>query len=440
MKLTSRPNPRVEMMATAGLRPNANNARTHDDKQVTLIAASIDSYGWLVPIIVDSAGMIVAGYGRWLAAKQMKLTEVPVIRAEFLTDADRRAFALAENRIAQLSGWDDKLLAQELTFLFEGGYELEITGFTLANLDFSLPEEKVKDEPEAIELPDPATPTVTRPGDLWLIGPHKLYCGDSRDARSFEALLGDERAKIVFADCPYNVPIYGFVSGHGRNNREFMVGSGEMTRPEFTTFLRTIFRNCVLFSVSGSIHYQCMDFRHIREMLDAADGVYDDFKQLVVWDKGQGGQGAFYRGQHELVFVFKAGKGRHTNNFGLGEKGRYRTNLVRYPGANSFRKGRARDLSDHSTIKPTALVADFLLDCSNRGDLALDPCSGSGATLIAAHKTKRRGAAIEIDPGYCDTALRRLADASGLDIFHTDGRSFAAVAADRLGTGEATNV
>jgi DNA modification methylase len=441
MKPFSKSHPRIEFMATADLRPSANNARTHDDKQIALIATSIDTHGWLVPIIVDSVGMIVAGYGRWLAAKQMKLAEVPVIRAEFLTDADRRAFALAENRIAQLSGWDDKILAQELTFLFEGGYELEATGFTLANLDFSLPEEKVKDEPEAIELPDPATPAVSRPGDLWLIGPHKLYCGDSRDARSFEALLGDERAKLIFGDCPYNVPIDGFVSGHGRTkHREFLLGSGEMTRPEFTAFLRAIFRNCVLFSVSGSIHYQCMDFRHIREMLDAADGVYDDFKQLVVWDKGQGGQGAFYRGQHELVFVFKAGKGRHINNFGLGEKGRYRTNLVRYPGANSFRKGRARDLADHSTIKPTALVADFLLDCSNRSDLVLDPCAGSGTTLIAAHKTKRRGAAIEIDPGYCDTALRRLADASGLDIFHDDGRSFAAVASDRLGTGEATNV
>lgn len=433
--------PRVEMIATSTLAANPNNARTHSDKQVMQIAASIARFGWLVPIIVDATNVIAAGHGRWLAARQMNLPEVPVIRAEFLTDQDRRAFALAENRIAQLSGWDDMILAQELTILFEGGYTLDITGFTTADLDFSLPEEKVTDQPEQVELPDPAVSAVSRPGDLWLIGPHRLYCGDARDVTSCEALLGDERAKLVFADCPYNVPIDGHVCGNGRNrHREFMLGAGEMTPPEFTAFLRAIFRNCVRFSKSGSIHYHCMDFRHIREMLDAADGVYDEYKQLIVWDKGQGGQGAFYRAAHELVFVFKAGKGRHTNNFGLGEKGRYRTNVVRYAGANSFRKGRARDLADHSTIKPTSLVADFLLDCSNRGDLVFDPCVGSGTTLIAAHKTGRRGAAIEIDPGYVDTALRRLADASGLEIVHADGRSFAAVAADRVRSAEVANV
>lgn len=425
--------PYVELVTAGSLEPNPRNARTHTDKQIAQIAASIERFGWLVPIIVDGDNLILAGHGRWLAAKRLRLGEVPVIRADLLTEADRRAFALAENRIAQLSGWDDKLLAAELTFLFDGGYELEITGFTTADLDFSLPEQKVADTAETVELPDPASATVTRPGDLWLIGPHRLYCGDARDAASYETLLRADRAALVFADPPYNVPIDGFVSGNGRNrHREFMMGAGEMSPAEFTSFLRAIFRNCIRFAKNGSIHYHCMDWRHIREILDAADGVYDGFKQLVVWDKGQGGQGAFYRSQHELVFVFKTGRGKHTNNFGLGETGRYRTNVVRYAGANSFRKGRARDLADHSTVKPTALVADFLLDCSKRGDIVLDPCLGSGTTLIAAHRTGRRGAGLEIDPLYVDTALRRLADASGLSpVLAGDGRTFAVVAAAR---------
>jgi DNA modification methylase len=176
-----------------------------------------------------------------------------------------------------------------------------------------------------------------------------------------------------------------------------------------------------------------MDWRHAREILDAADGVYDEFKQLVVWVKTNGAMGTFYRSRHELVFVFKAGKGKHTNNFGLGETGRYRTNVVEYAGANTFRKGRAEDLAAHSTVKPTAMVADFLLDCSNRGDLVVDPFIGSGTTLLAAHRTKRRGAGIELDPLYVDTALKRLAAASGLTpVLAGDGRTFDEIAAERL--------
>jgi DNA modification methylase len=249
---------------------------------------------------------------------------------------------------------------------------------------------------------------------------------------SFEALLGDDRPMMVFADPPYNVKIDKNVSGLGRvRHREFAEASGEMTPAEFTAILRIIFRNRARFSVEGSIHYQCMDWRHMREMLDAADGVYHEYKQLIVWAKDNASMGAFYRSQHELIFVFKTGKAKHINNFGLGDKGRYRTNVRTYAGANSFRKARAQDLADHPTVKPQALVADAILDCSNRGDVILDPFSGSGTTLIAAHRTKRRGAAIEVDPLYVDTSLRRLVAASGLTPMHADGRTFDAVAAER---------
>jgi DNA modification methylase len=303
-----------------------------------------------------------------------------------------------------------------------------------SDLDFSVPDVPMAEEPEKVELPDPAAKTVCGEGDLWRIGPHRLICGDARKAEVWEALLGDDKASLVFADVPYNVPIDGFVSGNGKHkHREFVMGADEMSPPEFTAFLRSIFRNCVRFSQSGSIHYHCMDWRHTRELLDAADGVYSEHKQLVVWNKQVGALGAFYRSQHELIFVFKSGKGKHINNFGLGETGRYRTNVVNYPGANTFRKGRDADLAAHSTVKPTALVADFILDCSNRGDVIVDPCLGSGTSLLAAHKTSRRGAGIELDPGYADTALKRLMASSELDaVLDSDGRSFDEVAAERL--------
>lgn len=427
--------PHIEMLATATLASNPRNARRHSDKQIQQVAASIERFGFLVPIVIDGDQMIAAGHGRWEAAKRLKLTTVPVIRAAFLSEADRRAFALAENRLAELSDWDESILADELKVLFDGGYDFEVTGFTASDLDFAIVEETPKkDEPEQVELPGPNAASISREGDLWLMGPHRLYCGDARKVESWEALLGDDRASMVFADPPYNVPIDGFVSGNGKvRHREFVMGAGEMSPPEFTTFLRAIFRNCVRFSVEGSIHYQCMDWRHCREILDAADGVYAQFKQMVVWVKDNGGQGSFYRNRHELVFVFKSGKGRHVNNFGLGETGRYRTNVVEYAGANTFRKGRAEDLAAHSTVKPTALVADFILDCSKRGDLVVDPCLGSGTTLIAAHRTGRQGAGIEMDPGYADTALKRLAAASGLvPRLAVDDRTFDEIAAERL--------
>lgn len=430
--MTTHKHPHIETVRTASLKPNPRNARTHSKKQISQIGASITKFGWLVPIIVDDDSMIAAGHGRWLAAKELRLREVPIIRAKFVSDADRRAFALADNKIASLSGWDEDLVAEELSALFETDYEIGLTGFDVGDIDFAI----VNNDEENIEDQGPGdlpTDPVSRVGDLWIIGPHRIYNGDARDAVSWEALLANERADIVFADPPYNVPIDGFVSGNGKNHhREFVMGAGEMSPPEFTAFLRALFRNCVRFSKNGSIHYHCMDWRHMSELLDAADGVYTQHKQLVVWDKTNGGQGGFYRSQHELVFVFKSGKAKHTNNFGLGETGRYRTNVVEYAGANTFRKGRNADLAAHSTVKPTALIADFLLDCSNRGELVVDCCLGSGSTLLAAEHTGRRGAGIELDPGYVDVAIERLTKASGLKaVLDGDGRSFEEVAADR---------
>lgn len=422
--------PHVEMVPHASLRPNPDNPRKHSPKQIEQISQSLRRFGFKGALIVTDDGLIVSGNALWEAAGKIGLEDVPIIRASFLSEADRRAFALAHNRLAELSEWDDDLLAAELEFLFEQDYDLTVTGFDLADLDLSVAEGAETEPP--VELPDEDMVAVSRPGDLWHIGPHRLYCGSARDTISYETLLADERATLIFSDPPYNVPIVRNVSGLGRKvHGEFLEASGEMSPTEYIGFLRAIFRNCARFSIDGSIHYHCMDFRHIREILDAADGVYSEFKQLAVWTKTNAGMGAFYRSQHELVFIFKSGKARHINNFGLGDRGRHRTNVWAHAGVNTFRKGRDKDLESHPTVKPLAMVMDALLDCSNRGDLVLDPFSGSGTSLVAAHRTKRRGAAIELDPLYVDTSLRRLAAASGLTPRLADGRTFDEVAADR---------
>jgi DNA modification methylase len=424
--------PAIEMMAPNALITPPTHARLHKDKQVEQIARSIDRFGFLMPIVIDEANVVASGVGALLAAKLRKLDLVPCIRAKFLSEVDRRAFSLTVNRLAELSSWDEDLLKLELDALFKADYDLSVTGFDLGDLDLGVVE---IGKEASVELPDPVGTAVTRTGDAWTLGTDiKLFCGNAREAASYEAVLGDERARMVFADLPYNVPIIGHVSGLGKTqHREFAEASGEMSPAEFTTFMRSIFKLLVRFSVGGSIHFHCMDFRHARELLDAADGVYSEFKQLAVWNKGAGGMGSFYRSQHELVFIMKSGAEKHINNIGLAGKGaRYRTNVWDYAGATTFRKGRKADLEAHPTVKPVGMIADAILDCSNRGDLILDPTFGSGTTLLAAARTGRRAAGIEIDPLYVDTAIRRLMAATGLEAVHVDGRTFAQVEADRL--------
>lgn len=425
---------RIEMIDPTDLVPNPSNPRKHSPKQIQQIGASIKRFGFLIPIIIDEDRMILAGHGRREAAISLGLTQVPTIEAQFLTEADKRAFALAENRIAELSEWDEDLLKIELEHLFELNYDIDIAGFGLGDLDFDKAASSKKRDVERVELPDPDAKAVSRMGDLWSIGPHRLLHGDATQVASFEQLLGDERATMIVSDPPYNVPIMGHVAGLGQARyREFAMASGEMTSVEFTAFLRTVFKNCVRFSTDGSIHDHFMDWRHMREILDAADGVYNELKQLLVWVKQQPGMGAFYRSQHELIFVFKSGRGRHINNFQLGQSGRHRSNVLQYPGVNTFGRGAKQAAGDHPTPKNSTMIADLLLDCSNRGDLVLDPFSGSATTLVAAHRTKRRGVAIEIDPLYVDAGVRRMQDATGLDAILGDGTTFAEARARRAG-------
>lgn len=428
--------PRIEMVPHGSIHPNPNNPRRHNRKQRKQIEASLSRFGFKGAIIVDDeTGMILAGNALWEAAGEIGMDEVPVMRVSFATEPDRRAFILAHNKLAELGGWETDIVEQDLKFLFDSGYDFEVTGFTTNDLDFSIITEP--DPEEVLELPDPNARAVSRSGDLWQVGPHRILCGNSLESASYEVLLVGEFADMIFGDPPYGVRVNGHISGLGKvQHREFRMMSGEQSSQELMAFFRRVFRNCVQFSRAASIHYHCIDWRHLREMQDAADGVYTEFKQLVVWDKGSGSMGAFYRSQHELICVFKSGRGRHVNNFELGEQ-RYRTNIWRYDGAAQFRKGRQEDLAAHPTVKSTAMVIDAIRDCSNTGDLILDPFAGSGTTAIAAHHAGRRCATIEIDPLYVDTALKRLCQATGLPAIHADGRIFEKVAAERAEKEEA---
>ena len=256
-------------------------------------------------------------------------------------------------------------------------------------------------------MPDaPCGPPVTRLGDVWLLAKHILVCGDSTDAATYKLLMDGEKAEFVFTDPPYNVRIDGNVSGLGSvKHREFAMASGEMSESQFTTFLSKTYALLCRYSTDGSIHQICMDWRHMREMLQAGDANYSELKN--VWNKSNAGMGTFYRSKHEMVFIWKNGSAPHINTFELGQYGRHRTNVWDYDGVNTMRPGRLDELAMHPTVKPVALVTDAIKDCSKRGSLILDPFCGSGTILIAAEKTGRRGRTIELDPVYVDVAIQR---------------------------------
>ncbi len=405
--------PAVEWRKTDKLTPYSGNARTHSQKQIHQIAASIRKFGFTNPVLIDAEGGIIAGHGRIEAARLLGLEKVPTIRLDHLSEAQKRAYIIADNRLAELAGWDEKLLAIELQYLSELDldFEVEITGFETAEIDLVIESLEAPDENDpADDVPEMAAdaPAVTRSGDLWLLGNNRLLCGDAQKPESYEVLMAGEHARMVFTDPPYNVRIDGHVCGSGRiKHSEFAMAAGEMSEAEFTTFLTTVLAHLVGRSVDGALIYTCIDWRHLLELLVAGRNADIELLNLCVWNKDNGGMGSFYRSKHELVLVFKKGTARHINNVELGMHGRYRTNVWDYAGVNTLRKGRLEDLSMHPTVKPVAMVADAIKDCTRRGDVVLDAFSGSGTTLIAAEKTGRVGRALELDPKYVDVAIRR---------------------------------
>ena len=424
------------------IQPDASNPRSHKPPQIAAIARSIGTFGFNVPLLIDGEGTVIAGHGRLAAAIKLGLAEVPTIKVEHLSDAQRKAYMIADNRLTDLSGWDDQLLGEVLRDLSVADldFDLDAIGFSVGEIDFHI--EALADEPPT----DPADASVnlsatavTVEGDVWHCGSHRLLCGDALDPRSWDKLMAGQSASMGFTDPPFNVKVHGHVSGLGKvRHREFAMAAGEMDRDEFIVFLEAAFGLMANHSLPASIHFAAIDWKHTPEMIAAGEAAFTELKNICVWQKPSGGMGALYRSQHELFFVWKSGRGRHRNNIELGKNGRSRTNIWSYPSAAAFRHSEGGDLlAMHPTCKPVALVADAILDVSKRGEIVVDPFIGSGTTIIAAERVGRIAYGIELDPLYVDAAIRRFEKLTGQEVLHDDGRTFFKVAADRaLDVGE----
>ena len=429
----------VEYAALSSLKPYSCNARTHSKHQIRQIAESIRAFGFTNPVLVDAENQIIAGHGRVEAAKLLGLQEVPTIRLDRLTKEQIRAYVIADNKLAENAGWDKEILAIELEYLLmleNVDFDVTITGFEVPEIDVILEEARGTAIEEDV-VPGPAfdQEPVTKPGDLWLLGKHRLICGNSLRESTYRELLGSRRAAMVFTDPPFNVRIDGHATGNGAiRHREFAMASGEMSEAEFVSFLNSCFRLMSGYSANNSVHYICMDWRHAGDIIAAGKQDYDEFLNLCLWVKNQGGMGSFYRSQHELVFVFRKGKGPHRNNIQLGQFGRNRTNVWQYPGIQTLSKQSEEGnlLALHPTVKPIAMVADAILDCSARGEVVLDAFLGSGTTLMAAERVGRISCGIEIDPIYVDVAIRRWQKYTGEAAIHAaTGKRFDEIATEQ---------
>lgn len=412
------------------LRAYGRKTRSHTRRQIEQITDSIRQFGFITPVLIDADQAVLAGHARLDAARALGLAEVPTVAVEHLSDAEKRAFALADNRLAELAGWDREALKIEFEELsgLDLDFSLDITGFSLPQIDaitFGEP------PPREDLAPAPPIAPVNQLGDLWRLGDHRLLCGDALDPANLKRLLGDEKVRTVFTDPPYNVPIGGHVTS-SRRHGEFVAASGEMTDDQFTVFLAGVWAQVERALVDGGLAYLCMDWRHMRHVLEAADATALELRNLIVWDKTAGGMGSFYRSRHELIFLMRKAGAGHINMVELGKHGRDRANVWAYAGVNGFGADKAKARDMHPTVKPLDLVKDAILDSSRRGEIVLDLFNGSGTTLIAAERTHRQGRAFELDPRYVDVAIERWEAISGREaVLVETGETFRAARARR---------
>jgi DNA modification methylase len=413
---------KIAWVAIGDLKPFPGNPRRHPEDQIARLMRSIERV-WTNPILIDETRTILAGHARLEAAKGLGRSEVPTLTIAGLSAAEKRAVVIADNRLPEQAVWDFDLLREHFKQLIEIDFDVELSGFSTGEIDLVL---DGKPAPAATDPADDLTglddgPAVSRPGDVWELGRHRLICGDASHDTSYQALLHGDFAQMIVADPPYNVPINGHAVGRGKTrHREFPMAAGEMSEEAYTAFLGSFIRNAVAFSANGSIHYLFIDWRHLPELLAAARPLYLNWKNLLVWNKNNAGQGSFYRSKHELIGVFKNGSAPHVNNFGLGGKGRHRSNVLDYPSVNCLHPARRGELDLHPTVKPTALIADLIRDCSRRNGIILDPFGGSGTTILAAERTGRVARVIELDPLYVDLAIRRCEQTTGVLARHAE--------------------
>lgn len=414
---TARATPSVHRLAViyrpvAALKPDPRNARTHPKRQIEQLVRSIREFGFTNPILIDEADVLIAGHGRLRAAKELGLGEVPTIMLEDLSDAQKKALRLADNKIALNAGWDLEILKLELDEIstLDIDFDLSLTGFSSGEVDLVL---SAANDPDDEVIPAVPNEPRTKPGDVWVLGEHRLGCGDGRDLDFLRRVIGGSASiDAAFLDPPYNVKINGHANAAGRH-REFAMASGEMSTGEFRTFLVETLGAAAQVSRDGAVHFVCMDWRHMDDVQEACTDVYGSLLNLCVWNKSNAGMGSLYRSKHELVFVYKVGSNPHFNAVELGKHGRNRTNVWDYASVNSMAGSRREDLALHPTVKPVALVADAIQDVTRRGDLVFDMFNGSGTTLIAAERTGRRFRGCDIDAAYVDVAIERWSQLTG---------------------------
>jgi len=396
----------------SALKPDPRNARTHPKRQVEQLVRSIREFGFTNPVLIDEAGVLIAGHGRLRAAKELGLSEVPTITLDGLSEAQKKALRLADNKISLSAGWDLEILKLELDEIgtLDVDFDLSLTGFSSGEIDVAL---KAANDPDDEIIPAVPLEPRTKPGDIWILGSHRLGCGDGRNIEFLRRVVGDGASiDAAFLDPPYNVKINGHANAAGRH-REFAMASGEMSRVEFRAFLSETLGAAAQVSRDGAAHFVCMDWRHLDDLSAAAAPIYGELLNICVWNKSNAGMGSLYRSKHEFLFVYRVGSAPHFNAVELGKHGRNRTNVWDYASVNSMAGSRREDLALHPTVKPVALVADALQDVTRRGELVFDMFSGSGTTLIAAERTGRLFRGCDIDPAYVDVAVERWSQMTG---------------------------
>lgn len=393
------------------LKSNPAAVRAHPRQQIDKLARAIEVAGPLAPVVVSEDYMILSGHAR-VEAVRSQSEMIPIVQVFGLSEAQKRAFLLSDNRVGEDARLNRKRLAEqlpELTVLFqEAGFEISDTGFEIAELDGLTVD--FSDLNGAGDDVDPGLlqePLVLRSGDLLQLGDHRLAVGDARDPDLLDRLRAGASIECAFLDVPYNLA-QAELSTRGKvKHPDFAFGAGEMSRAEYVAFLAAALGNAVRVSMSGAVHFVCIDWRHVQDLIEAAKSVYGAYLNLVVWNKTNAGQGGLYRNQHELIGVFRVGEARHRDNVQMGRHGRNRSNVWTYAGANGFGAERLADLAAHPTVKPLQLVADALKDVTRPGAVVLDTFVGSGTTILAGEQVGRHVRAVEIEPRYAQVAVRR---------------------------------
>ena len=411
------------------------------ESQTVAVMRSIERFGFRIPVLVRSRPggdryEVIDGHTRLTAARRLGAEQVPCILVDDLPEIETRRLALSLNKLQEGGDWDKEALRLEIGEIFEITGDLEIPGFVIPELEalrFGADAGDVEDP--ADDLSELAMPVlaVSRPGDVWLLGDHVIHCGTARDATALAALLDGQVADAVFTDPPYNVKINGNVRSAEAGFAEFAEASGEKSRAEFTVFLTETLGNAAAVVRPGGVLFACMDWRHVGEMTEALERLGLELLNMCVWVKTNPGMGSLYRSQHELVFVSRRPGAGHQNNVQLGSYGRNRSNVWTYAGATGGRKDPDDDFTSHPTVKPIRLVMDALLDVTAPGDLVVDPFLGSGTTLLASERTRRRCIGVEIEPRYVDLAIRRWQEMTGGQAVHAEtGERFEDLFAVRL--------